>query len=239
MNIEKDFILNNDGEDRWVMNVEGKPEIFGVIEKEYTKSKSMFVFSIKYYWNKVLQDTKYADDLESAENKLKDILTKVDTKVKEKEMEVQYEMKNVKSFESFVNEAKKKPNEYSAFDISKLKGVDKREYLLNTLYVYYDDERVEKYTKTSESPYWVKVKESFLAGDLPELSKDFDTERTTSSWFDKTYYDNPENLSPDEIHAKLRSLGYGENRNKRFWKLSSYSTDKITKDEYIKKYTSK
>lgn len=178
-NVEKDFILNNDGEDRWVMNVEGKPEIFGVIEKEYTKSKSMFVFSIKYYWNKVLQDTKYADDLESAENKLKDILGKVDTKVKEKEMEVQYEMKNIKSFESF------------------------------------------------------------LAGELPDLSKDFDPPESTKKIFDKPFYDNPENLSPDEIHTKLKALKYGENRNKRFWKLLSYNTDKITKDEYKKKYTSK
>jgi len=85
MNIEKNFILNNDGDDRWIMNVEDKPEIFGVIEREYTKTKSKFVFSIKYFWNKVLQDKAYADTLEDAEEKLKDILSKVQNQVKHME----------------------------------------------------------------------------------------------------------------------------------------------------------
>lgn len=97
MNIDKKFIMNQDGEDHWVMNVEGKPEIFGVIEKEYTKTKSKFVFSIKYYWKKVLQDTKYADTLEDAQEKLKDILNKVNR-----------EVKYVQSFESFINENSEK-----------------------------------------------------------------------------------------------------------------------------------
>jgi len=147
MNIEKNFILNNDGEDRWVMNVEGKPEIFGVIEKEYNKSKSMFVFSIKYYWNKVLQDKKYADDLETAEEKLKNILSKVDSKVKEIEIENQYEMKNFKSFRSFVNESKKKPNVTLA---------DFKTALISTLdSIFYpiDTQTIDEMVKTFEFHY--------------------------------------------------------------------------------------
>lgn len=49
-------------------------------------------------------------------------------------------------------------------------------------------------------------------------------------------FDNPENIGMIEIRRKLRSLGYGPNRNKRFDLLTSYSTNLITKDEWIKKY---
>ena len=49
-------------------------------------------------------------------------------------------------------------------------------------------------------------------------------------------YDNPEDLSPDEIHKKCLSLGYGPSRNKRFWLLMSYSTTLISKSDWIKKY---
>lgn len=95
MNIKKRFILNKSGEEYWIMNIEGETEIFGTIKKEYTKNKNKFVFSLKYFWNKVLQGNKYADTLEEAEDKLKDILAKVNTKVK------QYEMKNIKTFENY------------------------------------------------------------------------------------------------------------------------------------------
>ena len=49
-------------------------------------------------------------------------------------------------------------------------------------------------------------------------------------------YDNPENIGPDEILRKMRNLGLGRNRNKRFDSLSSYSVEIITNEEWIKKY---
>ncbi|MCK9477002.1 MAG: hypothetical protein M0R46_13840 [Candidatus Muirbacterium halophilum] len=85
MNIEKKYIFNKDGDDKWTMNVEGKPEIFGVIEKEYTKTKSKSVFSIKYYWKKVLQEKAYADTIDEAKSKLIDILGKVQKQVRHME----------------------------------------------------------------------------------------------------------------------------------------------------------
>lgn len=50
-------------------------------------------------------------------------------------------------------------------------------------------------------------------------------------------YDNPENIGQLEILEKLRSnMGVGPNRNRRFYVLYSYSTDLISKNEWIKKY---
>ena len=44
-------------------------------------------------------------------------------------------------------------------------------------------------------------------------------------------YDNPENISPEEILRKMRNLEYGPNRNKRFYILYNYSTNIISKEE--------
>lgn len=55
--------------------------------------------------------------------------------------------------------------------------------------------------------------------------------------FFERFYDNPENLSPEEIIQKMQSLGNGPNRNKRFFELASYSDVQITKEQWIKKYT--
>ena len=52
----------------------------------------------------------------------------------------------------------------------------------------------------------------------------------------KLMYDNPENISPDEILRKMINLGFGPNRSKRFQVLKNYSVEKISKDEWIKKY---
>ena len=49
-------------------------------------------------------------------------------------------------------------------------------------------------------------------------------------------FDNPENIGPIEISAKIRSLGFGPNRMKRFRLLCGYSTSTITKEEWIEKY---
>jgi hypothetical protein len=52
-------------------------------------------------------------------------------------------------------------------------------------------------------------------------------------------YNNPENLSREEIHTKLAySISYhrGSNRAKRKQVLESYASDIITKEEWIAKY---
>jgi hypothetical protein len=49
-------------------------------------------------------------------------------------------------------------------------------------------------------------------------------------------YDNPENLSGIEILSRMNSFGSGINRNKRNQTLLEYSTELISKDEWIKKY---
>jgi hypothetical protein len=49
-------------------------------------------------------------------------------------------------------------------------------------------------------------------------------------------YDNIENIGPKEILRKMYSLRHGPNRNKRFDILYSYSTNLITKEEWIRKY---
>lgn len=52
-------------------------------------------------------------------------------------------------------------------------------------------------------------------------------------------YDNPENIGPLEILRKMRELGCGPNRNKRFKVLSTYSVEVISKEEWVKKYCNK
>ena len=49
-------------------------------------------------------------------------------------------------------------------------------------------------------------------------------------------YDNPENIGPNEILTKMRSLGLGPNRNDRFKILKDYSIDLISKRDWIVKY---
>lgn len=51
-------------------------------------------------------------------------------------------------------------------------------------------------------------------------------------------YNNPENLSEIEILNKLayQFSYWGTNRNKRKKVLESYSTEKISKSEWIKRY---
>lgn len=50
-------------------------------------------------------------------------------------------------------------------------------------------------------------------------------------------YDNPENIGPFEILRKMRAnMRFGPNKNKRFKVLYSYSTELISKEEWIKKY---
>jgi hypothetical protein len=49
-------------------------------------------------------------------------------------------------------------------------------------------------------------------------------------------YDNPENLSSFEISAKVSNIGHGPNRDKRCAVLFSYSTEIITKEEWVEKF---
>jgi hypothetical protein len=51
-------------------------------------------------------------------------------------------------------------------------------------------------------------------------------------------YNNPENLSAAEIQTKIAHgfTYWGTNRAKRKKVLESYSTDKISKSEWIKRY---
>lgn len=52
-------------------------------------------------------------------------------------------------------------------------------------------------------------------------------------------YDNPENLSPGDISYKVCRIGHGINRDKRCKVLFNYSTDIISKEEWIEKYCKK
>lgn len=52
----------------------------------------------------------------------------------------------------------------------------------------------------------------------------------------KTMYNNPENIGLNEILEKLRNLHYGPNRNKRVRVLLDYSTDLISKSDWIKRW---
>ena len=58
---------------------------------------------------------------------------------------------------------------------------------------------------------------------------------------DIKFYNNPENLSQHEIDLKMFNLRpyIGPNSSKRYKTLDSYSTDLISKEEWIEKYTSK
>ena len=49
-------------------------------------------------------------------------------------------------------------------------------------------------------------------------------------------YNNPENLSSLEISTKVSNIGHGPNRYKRCMILFNYSTDIISKEEWMKKY---
>lgn len=50
------------------------PKIYGVIYKESSPKRLNQIYAIKYYWNNKFQDIKYADDLEAAKKRLKDII---------------------------------------------------------------------------------------------------------------------------------------------------------------------
>jgi len=93
MNIDDKYIFNQEGQDKWILSVKSNRNIFGVIEKEFTKTKSKSVFSIKYFWNKVFQDKLYADDIDQAKDKLIDVLNKA-----------QNQVKHIQTFEGFLNE---------------------------------------------------------------------------------------------------------------------------------------
>jgi len=82
MIIDDIYVFNKDGEDSFNMTVKNRPELFGTIKRDYSKDKSELVYSIKYFWNKVFQDEKFADDVEEAKEKLKDILSKADQQIK-------------------------------------------------------------------------------------------------------------------------------------------------------------
>lgn len=49
-------------------------------------------------------------------------------------------------------------------------------------------------------------------------------------------YDNPENLSLNEILDKVSNIGHGNNRSKRCRVLHDYSTNIISKEDWIEKY---
>jgi hypothetical protein len=55
---------------------------------------------------------------------------------------------------------------------------------------------------------------------------------------ERAMYNNPENISESEIQAKLAYgfANWGTNRNKRTKVLESYSTNKISKNEWINTY---
>ena len=91
MIIDGTFVWNQDGDNKYIMKDKDKPNIMGIIEKEYSESKEMEVWSIKYYWNKVFQEEAFADELEEAKKKLKDILG-----------QVQNQTKHIQTFESFI-----------------------------------------------------------------------------------------------------------------------------------------
>ncbi len=93
MIVDDIFVANLDGESKFILKIKNNPNIFGQIEKEYNKDKTKFTYSIKYYWNKVLQDKLYADDIDAAKEKLKNALR-----------QVLKQTQNVQTFEQFVNE---------------------------------------------------------------------------------------------------------------------------------------
>jgi len=82
MIIDDVYVFNQDGDDSFNMTVTDRPELFGTIKKDFSENKTKSVFSIKYFWNKVLQDELFADDVEEAKGKLKDVLSKADKQIK-------------------------------------------------------------------------------------------------------------------------------------------------------------
>jgi hypothetical protein len=78
MIVDDIFIANLDqGDAKFELKVKDNPNIWGVIEKDYNKNRTKEIFTIKYYWNNVFQDTKYADTIDEAKEKLKRILKQV------------------------------------------------------------------------------------------------------------------------------------------------------------------
>jgi hypothetical protein len=98
METQNEYIFKKDGDDKYKMSIKGKKNIFGIIEKEYSEKRTKEIYSIKYFWNDIFQDKKYANDLEEAKEKLKHILLNVDKQV----TEIQYEHKKIMTFESFI-----------------------------------------------------------------------------------------------------------------------------------------
>ncbi|NPV13207.1 MAG: hypothetical protein HPY57_15680 [Ignavibacteria bacterium] len=95
MLVDDIFIANLDGESTFKLKVKDNPSVWGIIEKEYSKNLRKEVFAIKYYWNNVYQDTKYADDMEQAKEKLKRILKQVLDKITN--------MKYIQTYKNFNN----------------------------------------------------------------------------------------------------------------------------------------
>jgi len=77
MIVDDIFIANNEGDSKTILKVKKHPNIYGVIEKDYNKDRTKTIFTIKYFWNDVFQDEKFADTMDEAKMKLKDILSKV------------------------------------------------------------------------------------------------------------------------------------------------------------------
>jgi len=56
------------------------PTIYGIIYEEKSPKRTTQIFAIKYYWNDIFQDIKYADSMEEAKSKLKDIIIQMSKK---------------------------------------------------------------------------------------------------------------------------------------------------------------
>ena len=96
MIVDDIFIANLDGDSSFKLKVKDNPNIWGIIEKEYSKTTRKEIFAIKYYWNNVYQDTKYADDMDKAKEKLKRILKQV--------IDQTNNMKYIQTYENFSKE---------------------------------------------------------------------------------------------------------------------------------------
>jgi len=93
MLVDDIFLVDLDGESTFKLKVKDNPNVWGIIEKEYSKNQRNEVFAIKYYWNNVYQGIKYADDMEQAKEKLKRILKQV--------LDQTTNMKYIQTFEKF------------------------------------------------------------------------------------------------------------------------------------------
>jgi hypothetical protein len=104
MIVDDIFIANLDqGDSKFILKVKDNPKIWGVIEKEYSKNRTKEIYTIKYYWNNVFQDEKYADNIEEAKEKLKTILKQVIEQTTQKTLEKRMKTK----FDEFLNEGAK------------------------------------------------------------------------------------------------------------------------------------